>query len=105
MQVSDMLEEIVKRIQGRLGGSLPGIEAHRKAMPADRDPGHAENSPLPGGFKHNLTVDHRRCQCTGEFLSIAHSTATPIMASRVTISASASSERPSVEAGRMGSTR
>ncbi|MCA6073545.1 NUDIX hydrolase [Fulvivirga sedimenti] len=39
MQVSDMLEEIVKRIQSRLGGSLPGIEAHRKAMPADRDPG------------------------------------------------------------------
>ncbi len=33
------LEDIVDKLHNRLGSNLPGIEAHRKAMPADRDPG------------------------------------------------------------------
>ena len=33
------LEEIINRIQEQLKGDLPGLSAHRKALPPDRDPG------------------------------------------------------------------
>lgn len=33
------LEEIVGKVEVRLQGELPGIRAHRRALPPDRDPG------------------------------------------------------------------
>jgi len=65
--------------------------------------GHAEYAALPGCLKYRFAVDHGRRKRVEEFT--AHRTATPIMASRVTWSASVASSMPSLSAGGSGSTR
>ena len=71
---------------------------------------HAEHAPLPRRVEDQLTVLARERSRTRHPLhlgpnELAHSRATPIIASRVTVVASSASVAPPVPAGRSGTTR
>src|SRR5512132_2004612 len=85
----------------------------------EHDDAKAERSALPDLLEDQLAVRARQRRsytyrfvdigesggCTHAGVSWATGTATPIIASRVTIAASSSSSQPSVPEGRSGSTR
>lgn len=58
----ERLEPIIEKIKNRLMEDLPGIEAHRRAMPVDRDPGPRYrfdqlNNPMKSGVLIMLFED------------------------------------------------